>query len=403
MPENPLVVETALPRRYGPALKVRIGQTLGYYLAFSLLGMTYAAVGPTIASLAEQTHSPVSQISWILWARWLGYLVGSYFGGRLYDRTRAQTVMAVMLLVMAASMALVPGIPLVWALVVVMLAWGVGGGAVDVGGNTLLVWVHRARVGPFMNALHFFYGLGAFVGPLIVAQAVLRTGDVRWAYWIIALLAVPAVTWNWLLPSPARKTSESAGGAAPVPGRLVALFAAFFFLIVSAEAGFGDWIAPYAMARGLNQVSAAYVASVFWGALTLGRLVFIPIAARVKASTVLLSNIIGCAVGSAMILLAQDSLAVLVAGAIVFGVSVAAMFPNAMTLAGHRMPITGRVTGWFLVGASLGGMTAPKLIGQLFEPVGPWSAIAVVLAASVAMLAAFPALTRGRPHQEVTP
>lgn len=377
------------------AFRVRIGQTIGYYLAFITLGMTFAAVGPTIASLAAQTQSQVSQISWILWARWLGYLVGSYVGGRLYDRARGQLVMAGMLLVMAVTMALVPGIPLLWALVIVMVAWGVGGGAVDVGGNTLLMWVHGEKVGPFMNALHFFYGLGAFIGPLIVAQTVLRTGDVRWAYWGIALLALPAIAWNLLMPSPARRIADAAGVAVSFNSRLVVLFSAFFFLIVSAESGFADWISPYAMAQGLSQVNAAYVASAFWGALTLGRLLFIPIAAHVKASTVLLINVIGCVMGAGLILAAQDSVVALVAGAIIFGISVSVLFPSAMTLASTRMQITGRVTGWFLVGASLGGMSMPKLIGQLFETVGAWTAIAVVLAASLAMLAVFPTLARG--------
>lgn len=35
------------------------------------------------------------------------------------------------------------------------------------------------------------------------------------------------------------------------------------------------------------------------------------------------------------------------------------------------MAITGRVTGWFFVGASAGGMTLPWLIGQLFDSIGP--------------------------------
>lgn len=35
------------------------------------------------------------------------------------------------------------------------------------------------------------------------------------------------------------------------------------------------------------------------------------------------------------------------------------------------MTITGRVTGWFFVGASAGGMTLPWLIGQLFDSIGP--------------------------------
>jgi hypothetical protein len=35
------------------------------------------------------------------------------------------------------------------------------------------------------------------------------------------------------------------------------------------------------------------------------------------------------------------------------------------------MTISGKITGIFLVGTSLGGLFLPWLIGQLFEPLGP--------------------------------
>jgi fucose permease len=57
----------------------------------------------------------------------------------------------------------------------------------------------------------------------------------------------------------------------------------------------------------------------------------------------------------------------------------ASVFPTTMSLAEHRIPITGQVTGWFLVSASIGGMLLPWLIGQLFEPVGPRMTMVAIL------------------------
>jgi MFS transporter, FHS family, Na+ dependent glucose transporter 1 len=399
MADNTLPVEGRPVPAQAVVRDRRISRTAVYYAAFILLGMTYAAVGPTIANLAQQTHSEVSQVSYLLTARWLGYLIGSLIGGRLYDRYRGHFVIAGMLVLAAVTTALVPAVPMLWVLVALLVVYGIGAGAVDVGGNTLLIWVHDRKVGPWMNALHFFYGLGAFIAPLIVAQVVLRTGDFRWAYWLIALLAVPAVITALLTPSPARQTTSADGSAVPFNGRLVALFALFLFLVVAAESSFADWISPYSLARGLSDVNSAYVASVFWGALMLARLFFIPVAARVKPNAVLLSNIVGCAVGAGVILLAPGSVPALAAGAVIFGLSVAVMIPSAMTLAGARMHVTGRVTGWFLVGASLGGMTMPRLIGQMFVPVGPWSAIAAILVSVLAMFLVYPFLARQGPAE----
>ena len=44
------------------------------------------------------------------------------------------------------------------------------------------------------------------------------------------------------------------------------------------------------------------------------------------------------------------------------------------------MAITGKVTGWFFVGASAGGMSLPWLIGQLFESIGPRVTMFIILA-----------------------
>jgi fucose permease len=48
----------------------------------------------------------------------------------------------------------------------------------------------------------------------------------------------------------------------------------------------------------------------------------------------------------------------------------ASIFPTMLTFAGQHMTINGRVTRWFIVGASAGSMCLPWLIGQFFERTG---------------------------------
>ena len=67
-------------------MKQKYITTAAYYIAFILLGLTIAAEGPTLLKLAEHTASELDQISSIFLFGSLGYLLGSYIGGRLYDR-----------------------------------------------------------------------------------------------------------------------------------------------------------------------------------------------------------------------------------------------------------------------------------------------------------------------------
>jgi len=76
------------------------------------------------------------------------------------------------------------------------------------------------------------------------------------------------------------------------------------------------------------------------------------------------------------------------AGTLGAGFFIGPLFPSAFTLAENRMTMTGRITGWFLVGAGAGGMFFPWFIGQWFESVGPWVMMAIILAAVVATFGA---------------
>ncbi|MDQ3013873.1 MAG: hypothetical protein M3X11_24615, partial [Acidobacteriota bacterium] len=59
--------------------------------------------------------------------------------------------------------------------------------------------------------------------------------------------------------------------------------------------------------------------------------------------------------------------------------AVAPVFPSTFGYAQNKLHLSGRVTGFFLVGASAGGMFWPRLIGQFFESQGPQVMTWVVL------------------------
>jgi FHS family Na+ dependent glucose MFS transporter 1 len=379
------VVEPGIARRRA------LHATIGYYAAFVALGLVSASLGPTLPGLALNTGSPMSRISLLFAARSSGYLAGSLVGGRLYDRFAGHPVMSGSLLVMAVAMAGAPLLGHLAALMGVIFVLGMAEGALDVGGNTLLVWTHEEKVGPFMNGLHFFFGVGAFLSPLIVAWTMPADGAILRAYWVLALLQVPAALWLVRLANPAGHTGSHTEAAGRSSGRLVALIVVFFVLYTGAEVAFGGWIYSYAVALRLSSPAvSAYLTSAFWGALTVGRLLAVPIALRFPPHAILLADCLGCLGSLSILLLGSHSLLATFIGTCGMGLSMASIFPAALSLAQGRMRITGRVTGWFFVGASIGGMTLPWLIGQFFETAGPRATMVILLldlAAATAVLA----------------
>lgn len=362
-------------------------QSIGYFGAFIALGLGMALLGPSLPRLAENTGSTISQISILFTASSGGYFLGSVLGGRLYDHYAGHPILAIVLGIMIFGIALIPFIPLLWILTAILFFLGALQGVLDVGCNTLLIWVYRRDVSPFMNALHFFFGVGTFVAPIILAQSALLSGDIKSGYILIALMIIPILIWITRQPSPsAQDQNEEAAEKGTQNLRqnviLIVFTALILFFYVGAELGFGGWIYTYALESNLaDATTAAYLTSAFWGAFSIGRLASIPMATRLRPRTQMFADFAGCIAGMLIIILFAGSQIALWAGTMVVGFSMASVFPVTITLAERRMVVTGQVTSWFFVGVGLGSMLMPWLIGQLIEPIGPLAAMYVILAA----------------------
>jgi FHS family Na+ dependent glucose MFS transporter 1 len=355
--------------------------TYGYFATNVVLGLAAAALGPTLPSLAENTGSTLGQVGILFAARSLGTLLGAWRGGRLFDRLPGNPLIAAVLVVEAALLASVPLSQRLWLLSTVLFLMGLMEGILDVGGNALLIWLHSANLGPFLNGLHFFYGLGAFISPLIVAQVLLLSNGFQAAYWVLALGILPIAIWIFRQPSPVQQGGNSTPGAEITRPGLIVLIALFLFLYVGAEVSYGGWIFTYTTTLGLSPpAAAAYLTAAFWGGLTLGRLLSIPLAARTRPRTVLLVDLLGCLGSLALIALFPGSLVVIWIGTIATGLFMASVFPTALAFAERRVPITGRVTGWFFTGGSAGAMGLPWLVGRMFTLQRPRALIYLVCA-----------------------
>ncbi len=365
--------------------------TAAYFIVFILLGIVTASLGPTLPFLAEQTARELSEVSILFTMRSLGYMLGSFLGGRLYDRFRGHPIMAAALLAIGASLLLVPFSTTLWTLIAVLSITGAGEGVLDVGGNTLLSWQHRERVAPYMNGLHFFFGLGAFLFPVILAQLLGPEEDVSQAYWLMGLLAFPVALGIARVRSPSPQRDPADDGRIPrAHWGLIALLVLFFCLYVGGEVSYAGWVFTYAVeAGGAGSETAAYVTAVFWVSFTAARLISIPLGSWLRPGQILLIDVTGAVLSLAVLLVWPQDLRALWIASAGFGFFIASIFPTMITFAGRRMPVSGKVTGFFFLGATAGAMTLPWLIGQFFERVGPtfmmWALAADMLAVALVL------------------
>eukprot|EP00904_Undaria_pinnatifida_P013994 jgi/Undpi1/9725/HiC_scaffold_27.g12181.m1 len=89
------------------------------------------------------------------------------------------------------------------------------------------------------------------------------------------------------------------------PISLIVLLAFFLFLYVGAEVGFGAWIAIAVLRDGLSGgAGAVRMASLFWGGITVGRFLAVPLAIRFSTAFLVRANLLGGLLSSVLLLLA---------------------------------------------------------------------------------------------------
>ena len=387
-----------------------VRRSIGYFALFMCTGLDMSVIGPTLPALATQTGSTVGEMGLAFLIGAVGGVLGTLLSGWLFGWAPGRLVLGMAEMLSASLLVLVPQMHLFGVLMAVLIVKGVAVGVVSTGANTLLLWTHGGKAGPFLNALHFFFGLGAFLSPFLLGL-LLTAGGAYWqAYVLLAVFdfIVGASVLLFLRPPAPLRTAHDDGTPSRAASRyLVAVVLAamlFLFFYVSAEITFGGWIYTYAVTWNLaDAASAAYLTSLFWFTFTIGRLVSIPVAIRLAPAQILAAAFSGVAVFLGLLIAFPASTAVLWIAVAGIGLTMAPIWPSGYTLAVQSIRLTAGVSAAILLGDSVGGMVMPGLTGLFMERAGAGAMTYLILASMAATVVAFLAILAFRMRRSELP
>lgn len=138
-------------------------------VGFMLIGALQAFYGPAIPGLREEFGLSPSMAGLGLSAHFVGGVAGVLLFDRLYGRIGNRRILAASYLLMAvgsAGFAVAPNWPL--ALTAALLA-GFGFGGIDYGLNQLFAVGFGHRSTAMLNVLNAHFGIGAILGPVLIA------------------------------------------------------------------------------------------------------------------------------------------------------------------------------------------------------------------------------------------
>ena len=369
--------------------KLELLKFLTYAVCFVALGTGVAALGPLLPLLADNVGVSIGQISFVFTAQNLGYLIGSVGGGRLFDRFKSHRLMVLALLLVIAMLLLIPLSIWFYLLLIVLFFYGLGLGTVDVGGNLNLVWIFKSRVSPYMNGLHFSFGLGGIAAPMIISAVLGWTsGSLNWAMWSLVFFSLPGLAGLILLQSPEHVIKDdSQQEVNSADRRLIVLLILLFFLTVGIQSGFSGWIFTYVTELQIaDNAAAALMTSIFWASLTMGRLLTVPVSKKVPPGKIVLGNCIMTLLVLGLVLIWPFKAWMMWVAAAGLGLATSSIFPTLISFAEARMVMTGKVTGLFFLGSSLGMMFLPMLLGQIFEYISGYAVMLTLFTAGLLAL-----------------
>ncbi|KAG9352772.1 hypothetical protein JZ751_017348 [Albula glossodonta] len=135
------------------------------------------------------------------------------------------------------------------------------------------------------------------------------------------------------------------------------------------------FIYTYAVAPpiSLSHKTAGYLSSVFWAAITAGRLVSIPMSCRVRPVIMLTVNLAGMIITLLLLLVICTSSAFLFVGTFFLGLFLSSIFPCMLAYTEDILEYQGCTTTVLVTGAGMGEMVLQVLVGSIIHSKGNYS------------------------------
>ncbi|XP_054163520.1 sodium-dependent glucose transporter 1-like [Oppia nitens] len=148
------------------SLKLKYITTFALFSCYFFYGVNFYVVGPTLIELSALFRSTIEKICFIYTVRSAGYTLGS-LSGFLFNYINRQLAFVFFMSLMGVSLLLMPHCTSLFQLFSLGAINGFSIGSFDTAINVWILEMWGEQSGPYMQALHFTYGLGSFVAPLL--------------------------------------------------------------------------------------------------------------------------------------------------------------------------------------------------------------------------------------------
>ncbi len=351
------------------------------FLGFISLGLPDAVIGVAWPSVRDTFQRRQGAVGIVLVVSGAGYLLSSFFAGRLMHALGIGLMLAASTCLVATAM-FGFGCSTVWgAFVLCALVHGLGSGAIDSGLNGYAAHHMSAR---HMIWLHACYCFGALIGPVLMST--LLAGGRHYSAGYSAVGGI-MLTMSVLFLFTYRLWDETSSSSVPfaegtfpageirlpisagsvLRSSAVWLQMAIFFLYTGLEVTFSQWtFTVLTESRQVRPDTAGLAVGVYWGAIGAGRVASGLIADRFGIDRLLRYCLLGAGSG-ALLFAARLPVGATFLGLSLAGLGLAPVFPCLMSQTPQRLgpELSAHAIGFQVGAAMIGAAVVPGTLGVM--------------------------------------
>ncbi|HQH67802.1 MAG TPA: MFS transporter [Candidatus Hydrogenedentes bacterium] len=368
------------------------------------LGVCFSILGSIKLKLAEQLKIDDAKVGQLISALMFSSLVFVLLIGPLTDLLGFKLIALVGFAAGAICVWLLASATSYQASLVACLLLGGAAMCVNTVGNALgpLVLFGGKNNAAALNLLNVFFGMGAFITPLIVAALLKKLGYKSTVGLIGAILLIPIIyTVFGTFPAPPEgfKITQALGllGRGGVWAGGLALFC-----YMSLEVTLAGFVTTYLKSHDLSDEKAGTALSGFWIALMLARLIA-ALTIPAQASVYVVPALALVAVISIAVMVGAKSVGIGVGATLLTGFVLGPIFPTLVGVTFNKTETSGSVFSLIFGIGLLGAILMPSLIGKYAAKMNIRQSLRILVgvAAALILLSAF--LSFGIPDAKPAP